>query len=133
MKSMLPFQVVGLRQLTELTESQGEQIGEPIDPSAVVDILQLIFDRFDALADTFKVQKIRKTVNEFYMVAAGLPDPHRIEDPTERALAIAALAFSMVRIRISLFSTVVRAYPTHVSCIYSSRVDGCQCSFLHCN
>eukprot|EP00966_Prymnesium_polylepis_P251894 5823585-Prymnesium_polylepis.1 len=69
-----------------------------VDPAVIVNILQLIFDRFDQLADTFKVQKIRKTVNEYYMVAAGLPDPLRIEDPKERALAISALAFSMLHV-----------------------------------
>jgi len=90
--------VVGLKKLTELTESQSDEQGDPVDPAVIVNILQLIFDRFDQLADTFKVQKIRKTVNEYYMVAAGLPDPLRIEDPKERALAIAALAFSMVHV-----------------------------------
>ena len=56
------------------------------------------FIRYDQLADTFKVQKIRKTVNEYYMVGAGLPDPEVLVGARERALAITALAFSMVHV-----------------------------------
>ena len=56
------------------------------------------FIRYDQLADTFKVQKIRKTVNEYYMVGAGLPDPDVLVGARERALAITALAFSMVHV-----------------------------------
>ena len=41
---------------------------------------------------------MRKTVNESYMVAAGLPDRELIADGKERALAMAALAFSMVHV-----------------------------------
>merc|ERR1719424_144299 len=81
--------VVGLKQLTE---------DEERDPADVINVLQLIFDQFDLLADTFKVQKVRKTVNEYYMVAAGLPDPSVLVEPKERALAITALAFSMVHV-----------------------------------
>ena len=33
----------------------------------------MVFDRFDSLADAFCVQKVRKTVYESYMLAAGLP------------------------------------------------------------
>ena len=84
--------IVGLQQVTELGES-----GQA-DPADVVHALQLIFDRFDALADTFKVQKVRKTVNEYYMVAAGLPDPEVLPNEVERALAMSALAFSMVTV-----------------------------------
>ena len=84
--------IVGLKVLTELGE-KGER-----DPAQVVAALQLIFDRFDRLADTFKVQKVRKTVNEYYMVAAGLPDPMSLPNVKERALAMVALAFSMVHV-----------------------------------
>lgn len=45
-----------------------------------------------------QVQKVRKTVNEYYMCAAGLPDPTLLEGSKERALAIAALACSMVQL-----------------------------------
>jgi class 3 adenylate cyclase len=81
--------IVGLKQLTE---------DESRDPADVINVLQLIFDQFDLLADTFKIQKVRKTVNEYYMTAAGLPDPLLIEGPHERAKATAALAFAMVHI-----------------------------------
>lgn len=84
--------IVGLQQVTALGET-----GQA-DPADVVHALQLIFDRFDALADTFKVQKVRKTVNEYYMVAAGLPDPDVLPGESERALALCALAFSMVTV-----------------------------------
>ena len=64
----------------------------------MINVLQLIFDQFDLLADTFKVQKVRKTVNEYYMTAAGLPDRKLIGGEQERAKATAALAFAMVHI-----------------------------------
>lgn len=82
--------IVGLKEIIDLGE-RGER-----DPEDVITVLQIIFDQFDTLADTFKVQKVRKTVNEYYMVAAGLPDPNVIVGQKERALAITALAFSMV-------------------------------------
>ena len=53
----------------------------------MINVLQLIFDQFDLLADTFKVQKVRKTVNEYYMTAAGLPDRELIGGEQERAKA----------------------------------------------
>ena len=64
----------------------------------MINVLQLIFDQFDLLVDTFKVQKVRKTVNEYYMTAAGLPDRELIGGEQERAKATAALAFGMVNI-----------------------------------
>ena len=82
--------IVGLNDLIQRGEA-----GE-VEPEQVVSALQLVFDRFDKLADTFKVQKVRKTVNEYYMVAAGLPDPEVLVGAEQRALAITALAFSMV-------------------------------------
>ena len=84
--------IVGLNDLIK----RGEE-GD-LEPKTVVSALQLVFDRFDQLADTFKVQKVRKTVNEYYMVAAGLPDPEVLVGARERALAITALAFSMVHV-----------------------------------
>ena len=44
------------------------------EPRRVLRVLQTMYDRFDRLADTFQVQKVRKTANEYYLVAAGLPD-----------------------------------------------------------
>ena len=35
---------------------------------------QRVFDKFDALADIYGVQKVRKTANEQSIFAAGLPD-----------------------------------------------------------
>ena len=81
--------------LSDLIE-RGEE--GSLEPSEVVKVLHLVFDRFDQLADTFKVQKVRKTVNEYYMVAAGLPDPEVLVGIRERAMAITALAFSMVQV-----------------------------------
>ena len=49
----------------------------------------------EQLADTFKVQKVRKTVNEYYMVAAGLPDPTVLAGEKERALALCAPSSSV--------------------------------------
>ena len=80
--------MVGLKSLVDDENQNGED---------VVDVLQLVFNRFDQLADLFKVQKVRKTVNEYYMVAAGLPDPTLLEEAGARACACAALAHSMVQ------------------------------------
>ena len=44
-------------------------------------MLQKIFDKFDQLADMFGVQKVRKTANEYYLAAAGLPDPLLLPQP----------------------------------------------------
>ena len=79
--------LVGLRHLVESA-----------DPRWLLELLQTTFDSFDTLAETFSVQRVRKTVNESYMVAAGLPDRELIADGKERALAMAALAFSMVHV-----------------------------------
>ncbi|MGB2331339.1 MAG: MsnO8 family LLM class oxidoreductase, partial [Pseudomonadales bacterium] len=56
------------------------------EPQLITTLLQDIFDRFDTLTDTYSVQRVRKTVNESYMVAAGLPDPDLLRSPKERAL-----------------------------------------------
>ena len=53
-----------------------ELVGDRLQrPRTILLLLQSIFDRFDRLTETFNVQKVRKTVNESYMVAAGLPEP----------------------------------------------------------
>ena len=54
--------------------------------------------RFDVLTETYNVQKVRKTVNEQYMVAAGLPDTELLKTPQQRALGIASLAFAMLHV-----------------------------------
>ena len=48
---------------------------QSIHPVDMMRVLQIIFDHFDQLADTYGVQKVRKTANEYYLVAAGLPNP----------------------------------------------------------
>jgi len=67
-------------------------------PRTILLLLQSIFDRFDRLTETFNVQKVRKTVNESYMVAAGLPDPELLGSPQQRALGTCALAVAMVHV-----------------------------------
>ena len=56
------------------------------NPRLVLRLLQTMFDRFDALADTFRVQKVRKTANEYYLVAAGLPNPELLPSTEDRAM-----------------------------------------------
>jgi len=55
-----------------------------------------MFDRFDALADMFGVQKVRKTANEYYLVAAGLPNPRILPSAGDRACGIASFGFAMI-------------------------------------
>ena len=82
--------IVGLNKLT--SQESG------VEPAKVVEILQLIFDRFDQLADLFLVQKVRKTVYESYMLAAGLPDRGMLEGQAPRAHAVVSLAGVMVAV-----------------------------------
>jgi len=82
--------IVGLSKLT--SQESG------VEPAKVVEILQLVFDRFDSLADLFLVQKVRKTVYESYMLAAGLPDRTMLEGGAERAHAVVSLASVMVAV-----------------------------------
>ncbi|MEM9804452.1 MAG: adenylate/guanylate cyclase domain-containing protein, partial [Cyanobacteria bacterium P01_D01_bin.56] len=66
---------------TQLTESQ---------PAAeVVDFLNQVFSRFDELAESHGLEKI-KTIGDAYMVAAGLPQPQE-----NHAAAVAAMAIEM--------------------------------------
>jgi len=76
--------LVGLRHLVESA-----------DPRWLLELLQTTFDRFDTLAETFSVQRVRKTVNESYMVAAGLPDPTLLRSPVDRALATAGFGLAL--------------------------------------
>ena len=57
-----------------------------------------MFDRFDALADMFGVQKVRKTANEYYLAAAGLPNPHLLPTAEDRACGMAAFGFALLNI-----------------------------------
>lgn len=76
--------LVGLRHLVESA-----------DPRWLLELLQTTFDSFDTLAETFSVQRVRKTVNESYMVAAGLPDPALLCSPVDRALATAGFGLAL--------------------------------------
>ncbi|EOD15211.1 hypothetical protein EMIHUDRAFT_119412, partial [Emiliania huxleyi CCMP1516] len=72
--SFLFAKVVGLAELV------GDRMQRP---RTILLLLQSIFDRFDRLTETFNVQKVRKTVNESYMVAAGLPEPELLGSPNK--------------------------------------------------
>jgi adenylate cyclase len=56
------------------------------DPDAVVSFLDDLFSRFDALAATCGVEKI-KTIGDSYMAVAGAPEPR--PDHAEAAMALA--------------------------------------------
>ncbi len=58
-------------------------------PQQIVELLNGIFSRFDALAEHFGVEKI-KTIGDAYMACAGLPDR-----TTDHALRIARMALAM--------------------------------------
>jgi adenylate cyclase len=58
-------------------------------PTELVEILNVIFSKFDRLADQHGVEKI-KTIGDAYMVVAGLPTPR-----VDHAQAIAQMALDM--------------------------------------
>ena len=68
------------------------------EPRRVLRLLQTMYNQFDRLADTFQVQKVRKTANEYYLVAAGLPDPTMLPNPRDRAAAIAGYGFALLNV-----------------------------------
>ena len=68
------------------------------EPSNVITVLQQMFDRFDALAELFKVQKVRKTANEYYLAAAGLPDQELLPTPEARACGLASYGFAIINV-----------------------------------
>ncbi|PAX47910.1 adenylate/guanylate cyclase domain-containing protein [Brunnivagina elsteri] len=61
-----------------------------IPPQKLVDLLNQIFSRFDLLAETYNLEKI-KTIGDAYMVVGGLPQPR-----SDHAIAIAAMALDMI-------------------------------------
>jgi class 3 adenylate cyclase len=61
-------------------------------PAGLVDYLNQIFSRFDALARALQVEKV-KTIGDAYMVVAGLPEPR-----LDHAAALADMALGMVEI-----------------------------------
>jgi adenylate cyclase len=58
-------------------------------PTKLVEILNVIFSKFDQLAERHQVEKI-KTIGDAYMVVAGLPTPRQ-----DHAQAIAQMALDM--------------------------------------
>ncbi|AFY56937.1 family 3 adenylate cyclase [Rivularia sp. PCC 7116] len=61
-----------------------------IPPQELVDLLNQIFSRFDLIAESYKLEKI-KTIGDAYMVVGGLPNPR-----TDHAAAIASMAIDML-------------------------------------
>lgn len=41
---------------------------------------------------------MRKTANEYYLAAAGLPDPLLLPRPTDRAVGLAAYGFAIINV-----------------------------------
>ena len=60
-----------------------------LSPEALVELLNDVFTRFDALASQHGVEKI-KTIGDAYMAVAGVPKPR-----PDHALAVAELAIAM--------------------------------------
>lgn len=58
-------------------------------PTEMVDLLNSVFSYFDSLVEKHDVEKIR-TIGDSYMVAAGVPRPHR-----DHARALASMALEM--------------------------------------
>ena len=65
------------------------RLTQKLAPAAVVELLNKVFTRFDALAAKFGCEKI-KTVGDAYMAAAGVPKPR-----PDHAAAAADLALAM--------------------------------------
>ena len=86
-----------------------------VEPREMMHVLQVMFDRFDALADMFGVQKVRKTANEYYLVAAGLPNPKILPSPEERACGIAGFGFAMINI-MNIINLELKQYGITFSC-----------------
>lgn len=61
-----------------------------IPPEQLVDLLNQIFSRFDVIAESYNLEKI-KTIGDAYMVVGGLPNPR-----TDHAAAIASMAIDML-------------------------------------
>ena len=65
------------------------QLSSQMLPAEVVELLNQVFSRFDELAESYGLEKI-KTIGDAYMVVAGLPD-HR----PDHATAIVEMALAM--------------------------------------
>ncbi|NEQ28134.1 MAG: PAS domain S-box protein, partial [Microcoleus sp. SIO2G3] len=65
------------------------RLAQQIAPAELVELLNLVFSRFDRLADKHGIEKI-KTVGDEYMVAGGIPIPR-----SDYCTAIANMAIDM--------------------------------------
>jgi len=66
-------------------------LSKTVSPERLVEILNELFSRFDALAEKHGVEKI-KTIGDAYMVCSGLPVPR-----SDHAEALAEMALDMLR------------------------------------
>lgn len=66
------------------------ELSATIPPSALVNLLNQVFSRFDLLSEKHELEKI-KTIGDAYMVASGLPYPRQ-----DHAIAIANMALEML-------------------------------------
>ena len=87
-------------------------LSEQIPPEAMVAKLNAIFSRFDEIAETLGLEKI-KTIGDAYMIASGIPEP-RVDHATALAeFALEALAaarqFEGIHLRIGINSGAVVA------------------------
>lgn len=67
------------------------RLAQRMDADAVVEMLNQVFSRFDALTDKHGLEKI-KTIGDCYMVVGGVP-----ETRPDHCAAVAAMALGMVR------------------------------------
>ncbi len=77
-------------------------------PTELVEILNVIFSKFDRLADQHGVEKI-KTIGDAYMVVAGLPTPRR-----DHAQAIAQMGLDMQKAIAQLNSEIGGAFKIRI-------------------
>jgi class 3 adenylate cyclase len=65
------------------------QLSEHLDPQEVLDVLDVLFSRYDAIAERLGLEKI-KTIGDGYMVAGGV-----LEARADHAAAVAEMALAM--------------------------------------
>jgi len=65
------------------------QLSDRLDPQEVVDVLDILFSRYDAIAERLGLEKI-KTIGDGYMVAGGVLEPR-----ADHASAVAEMALAM--------------------------------------
>lgn len=72
------------------------RISSEMDPAALVEELNIYFDRFDHITSQFGLEKI-KTIGDSYMCAGGIPEP---DDTHVQRTVMAALAMRQYMLRI---------------------------------